>query len=75
MNKLSLSPHKFPTLIELEEISRHQNEAKEALIKILPFPNEPWMKETTQATIMLRKKCGENSKDMEWLDEMIEELN
>jgi len=43
----------YATLMELEVIAKHQEEAKEALIKALPLVTEDWMKETTLKNILI----------------------
>ena len=66
----------YATLMELEVISHHPKEAKETLLKALPLADEGWMKETTQATmIMLRDKWKAQGEDVVWLDEIVEGLN
>ncbi len=65
----------YATLMELEVIAHNQKGAKEALLKALPLATEDWMKETTQATmIMLRDKWKAQGEDIVWLDKIVEGL-
>lgn len=65
----------YATLMELEIIAHHPKEAKEALLKALPYADEDWMKKTTRDTIvMLRDKWKSQGEDVIWLDEIVEGL-
>ncbi len=65
----------YATLMELEVISHHPKEAKEALLKALPLATEDWMKQTTRDTmVMLRNKWSTKGGELAWLDVIVEGL-
>jgi len=66
----------YATLMELEVIAKHQEEAKEALIKALPLVTENWMKETTLKNILIiQEKSLSRGEDVDWMGEILEGLS